>query len=121
MLNRFTGMGRLTKDPELLKTQSGLSVATFTIAVDRDYDRNKTDFIQCVAWRNVADFVSKYFTKGQLVVVDGMLQSSDYLDKNGNKRVRWEILIERTYFADRKKTETDVVADDFADDGECPF
>lgn len=108
MLNHITVMGRLTKDPELRYTQSGTAVCSFTVAVDRDYQskdsgEKQTDFIDCVAWRTTGEFVSKYFSKGRMTVVDGSLQSRKWQDKNGNNRVSWEINVNSAYFGDSKK------------------
>lgn len=107
MLNQIVLMGRLTRAPELRHTQSGLSVASFTIAVDRDFGQNgeekQTDFIDIVAWRNTAEFVSKYFTKGRMAVVNGRLQIRDWTDKDGNKRRNAEVLADRVYFGDSKR------------------
>lgn len=109
MLNHITIMGRLTRDPELRKTQSGTSVTSFTVAVDRDYsdqsgDR-QTDFIDCVSWRAGADFVAKYFRKGSMIVVDGRLQSRKWQDRDGNNRTSWEILADHTYFGESKRND----------------
>lgn len=107
MLNRITLMGRLTRDPELRHTQSGNSVASFTLACDRDYAaqgaEKETDFIDVVAWRNTADFVSKYFSKGRMAVVSGRLQIRNWEDKDGNKRKTAEIVAESVYFGDSKR------------------
>ena len=104
MLNHITIMGRLTRDPELRRTGSGIPVASFTVAVDRDIapqDQDKeTDFIDCVAWRQTGEFVSKYFTKGRMIVVDGRLQIRSWTDKDGNKRRTAEIVAEHCYFGD---------------------
>ncbi len=90
MLNKIILMGRLTRDPELRRTQSGTAVASFTLAVERDFKtqdgQRETDFIDIVAWRSTAEFVSKYFTKGRMAVVDGRLQVRDWTDRDGNKR-----------------------------------
>ena len=95
MLNHITIMGRLTRDPELRRTGSGVAVASFTVAVDRDFGgqdgQKETDFIDCVAWRQTGEFVSKYFTKGRMIVVDGRLQIRSWQDKDGNNRISWEI------------------------------
>ena len=111
MLNKIVLMGRLTRDPELRRTQSGTAVASFTLAVDRDYKpqdgERETDFIDVVAWRSTAEFVSKYFTKGRMAVVDGRLQSRPWTDKDGNKRVAIEIVAESVYFGDSKRSESD--------------
>lgn len=106
MLNHITIMGRLTRDPELRTTQSGVSVASFTVAVDRDYaqgGQRDTDFIDCVGWRQTGEFVSKYFQKGSMIVVDGRLQSRHWEDRDGNKRVNWEINADRCYFGEAKR------------------
>lgn len=103
MLNQWTGLGRLTKDPELRTTTSGIAVASFTLAIDRDYkDRNGdklTDFVSVTAWRSTAAFVQKYFHKGQLACVTGSLQSDKWVDDQGNNRVSWKIVADNVYFA----------------------
>ena len=110
MLNHITIMGRLTRDPELRRTGSGIAVASFTVAVDRDFGgsdgEKKTDFIDCVAWRQTAEFVSKYFTKGRMIVVSGSLQLRDWTDKEGNKRRSAEVVADNCYFGDSKKEES---------------
>lgn len=106
MLNKCVFMGRLTRDPELRQTGSGVDVANWTLAVDRDYkngDEKVCDFIDCVAWRNTAQFVSKYFTKGRMMVVSGSLQSRKWQDKDGNNRTGWEVQAENIYFGDSKR------------------
>ena len=106
MLNHFTGMGRLTRDPELKTTPAGVSVASFSIAVERDFaegGEKKTDFIDVVAWRQTAEFVSKYFTKGMMAVVSGRLQIREWTDKEGNKRKSAEIVADNVYFGEGKK------------------
>ena len=107
MLNHIVIMGRLTRDPELRRTGSGTAVASFTLAVDRDYktDRGEreTDFIDCVAWRQTGEFVSKYFTKGRVAVVSGRLQIRPWTDKEGNKRTSAEIVADNVYFGDSKR------------------
>lgn len=108
MLNHIVLMGRLTRDPELRRTQTGTPVASFTLAVDRDFNRDKTDFIDCVAWRGTGEFVSKYFKKGQTAAVSGRLQIRDYTDKDENKRRAAEVVVENIYFTDSKKNETSV-------------
>lgn len=108
MLNHITIMGRLVRDPELRKTQSGVSVVSFTVAVDRDFkngDEKVTDYIDCTAWRGQADFISKYFTKGRAIVVDGSLNSRKWTDKDGNNRVSWEVQAQSVYFADSKRND----------------
>ena len=107
MLNKIFIHGRLTRDPELRTTQSGTPVASFTVAVDRDYvqqgQQRETDFIDCVAWRQGAEFVNSYFRKGQLILVEGRLQSRKWEDRDGNKRTSWEILCDHTYFGEPKR------------------
>lgn len=108
MLNHIVLMGRLTRDPELRRTGSGIAVASFSLAVDRDFGsretgEKETDFIDIVAWRNTAEFVSKYFTKGQLAIVSGRLQIRPWTDDNGNKRRSTEVVAEHVYFGGRKK------------------
>lgn len=107
MLNNIILMGRLTRDPELRRTQSGLAVTRFTLAVERDRAaegaEKQTDFIDIVSWRNTAEFVSKYFVKGQLVAVNGRLQLNDWTDNNGTKRRSAEVLADHVYFAEAKR------------------
>ena len=108
MLNRITLMGRLVADPDMHTTTSGVSVATVRLAVDRDFKNKQTgekeaDFFNVVAWRNTADFVGKYFTKGRMAVVEGRLQSRNYDDKDGNRRTAVEIVADNFYFADSKR------------------
>lgn len=107
MLNHITIMGRMTRDPELRRTGSGVAVASFTLAVDRDYAKDgaekETDFIECVAWRQTGEFVSKYFGKGRMAVVSGRLQIRKWQDKDGNKRQTAEIVADNVYFGDSKK------------------
>lgn len=142
MLNKIFIMGRLTRDPELRRTQNGTAVTSFTMAVDRDFknaDGTKdTDFIDVVAWRNTAEFVSKYFGKGRMAVVEGRLQLRDWTDKDGNKRRNAEVLADNIYFGDSKNegnssggykpagkaVDVEPEAGDFAeveDDGDIPF
>ena len=107
MLNHITIMGRLTRDPELRRTGSGVAVASFTVAVDRDFSgkeggEKETDFIDCVAWRQTGEFVSKYFTKGRMAVVSGRLQIRSWTDKDGNKRRSAEVVADNVYFGDSK-------------------
>lgn len=119
MLNHWVGMGRLTADPTLRTTNSGTSVTTFTLAVERDFDKDRTaDFVSCVAWKNTAEFVSKYFRKGQLMAVAGSLQSRSWEDRDGNKKTAWEIKVNSAYFAEKKQTND---FEDLADDEEVPF
>ena len=143
MLNKIILMGRLTRDPELRRTQSGTAVTSFSLAVDRDFKsqsgEKETDFIDIVAWRNTADFVSKYFSKGRMAVVEGRLQIRDWVDKDGGKRRSAEVIADNVYFGDSKRDgdsgtsggyhtagrPADVSANDFAEiveeDGELPF
>ncbi len=107
MLNHIVLMGRLTRDPELRRTGSGVAVASFTLAVDRDYAaqgaEKETDFVDIVAWRNTAEFVSKYFAKGRMAVVTGRLQIRNWQDKEGNKRRSAEVVADNVYFGDSKR------------------
>ena len=107
MLNKIFIMGRLTRDPELRRTQSGTAVTSFSRAVDRDYKsqsgEKETDFIDVVAWRSTAEFVAKYFTKGRMAVVEGRLQIRDWTDKDGNKRRTAEVVADNIYFGDSKR------------------
>lgn len=102
MLNKIIIMGRMTRDPELRNTANGKPVANFTLAVDRDHNREETDFIDVVAWNGTAEFVSKYFNKGQMTVVSGRLQSRKY-EKDGQNRTAYEVVAESVYFGDSKK------------------
>ena len=107
MLNRVVLMGRLTRDPELRRTQSGTAVASFSLAVDRDFKsrsgEKETDFIDIVAWRNTAEFVSKYFAKGRMAVVEGRLQIREWKDRDGNNRRTAEVVADNVYFGDSKR------------------
>jgi single-strand DNA-binding protein len=108
MLNRIILMGRLTRDPELRHTQTGTPVASFSLAVDRDFKdkstgEKATDFIDVVAWRQTAEFVSRFFTKGRMAVVEGRLQIRDWTDKDGGKRRSAEIIADNVYFGDSKR------------------
>ena len=108
MLNHITIMGRLTRDPELRRTCSGIAVASFSLAVDRDFSprdggERETDFIDCVAWRQTGEFVSKYFTKGRMAVVSGRLQIRSWTDKDGNKRRTAEVVADNVYFGDSRR------------------
>ena len=108
MLNHIVIMGRLTRDPELRRTATGTAVASFSLAVDRDFGKNEngereTDFIDCVAWRQTGEFVSKYFTKGRMAVVSGRLQIRNWTDKEGNKRRIAEVVADNVYFGDSKR------------------
>ena len=134
-------MGRLTRDPELRRTGSGTAVTSFSLACDRDFKSQsgdkETDFIEVVAWKNTAEFVSKYFSKGRMAVVEGRLQIRDWTGKDGGKRRSAEVVADNVYFADSKRSESNDnqkenfnalsgrVSDDFApiseEDGEIPF
>ncbi|MBE6988995.1 MAG: single-stranded DNA-binding protein [Ruminococcaceae bacterium] len=104
MLNKVILMGRITADPELKHTPSNVAVCTFSLAVNRRFNRNETDFIDIVTWRQQAEFVSKYFSKGQQMVVVGALQTRTWEDKNGNKRKSVEVVVDEVHFADSKRT-----------------
>ena len=108
MLNHIVVMGRLTRDPELRTTQSGVNVASFTVAVDRDFGgrdgaERQTDFFDCAAWRQTGEFVSKYFQKGRMIVVSGRMQSRKYQDREGNNHTAWEIQADNVYFGESKR------------------
>ena len=125
MLNKIVLMGRLTRDPELRRTQSGTAVASFTLAVDRDYKpqdgERETDFIDIVAWRGTGEFVSKYFSKGRMAVVEGRLQVRDWKDKDGAKRRSTEVIADNVYFGDSKKvSESDTPAEPSGEIRELP-
>lgn len=108
MLNKAMLQGRLTADPELRSTPSGVSVTTFALAVNRNFKKDgeqETDFINCVAWRSTAEFVCKYFQKGQQAVVDGSIQNRSYTDKQGNRRTAFEVVVDNIYFAGSKKND----------------
>jgi len=112
MLNRIDIMGRLTRDPELRHTQSQTPVASFTLAVDRDFGgrdggERQTDFIDCVAWRQTAEFVSKYFQKGSMAVVSGRLQIRDWTDRDGGKRRSAEVVVDNIYFGESRRSRDD--------------
>lgn len=115
MLNSIVIMGRLTANPELRTTNSGLSVTSFTVAVDRAFlsnEEKQTDFINCVAWKNNAEFITKYFTKGQMIAVQGSLQSRNYEDKNGNKRTAFDVVVERSSFCGGKTEKDEPINND---------
>ncbi len=108
MLNHIVIMGRLTREPELRTTQSGVNVASFTVAVDRDFggrdgNERQTDFFDCSAWRSTGEFVSKYFHKGSMIVVSGRMQSRKWQDREGNNRINWEIQADNVYFGENKR------------------
>ena len=141
MLNKIIIMGRLTIDPELRRTGSGTAVTSFSMACDRDFKSQsgdkEADFIEVVAWKNTAEFVSKYFSKGRMAVVEGRLQIRDWTDKDGGKRRSAEVVADNVYFADSKRSESNDnqkenfnalsgrLSDDFVpiieEDGEIPF
>lgn len=141
MLNKIILMGRLCTNPELRRTGSGTAVTSFSLACDRDFKSRsgdkETDFIEVVAWKNTAEFVSKYFSKGRMAVVEGRLQIRDWTDKAGNKRTTAEVVADNVYFADSKRSESNDnqkenfnalsgrLNDDFVpiseEDGEIPF
>ena len=132
MLNHIVLMGRLCADPELRRTNSGTPVTSFTLAVDRDFKsqsgEKEADFVPVIAWRNTAEFVSKYFTKGRMAVVEGRLQLRDWTDKDGNKRRSAEVVADNVYFGDSKRDGGDAAQSDLqggfseiADDGDLPF
>ena len=111
MLNHIVIMGRLTRDPELRRTGTGVAVASFTVAVDRDFGgrdggERETDFIDCVAWRQTGEFVSKYFTKGRMIVVSGRLQIRSWTDKDGNKRRTAEVVADNCYFGESRRSDS---------------
>jgi len=129
MLNRIVLMGRLTRDPELRQTQSGTPVASFTLACDRDFKdkatgEKQTDFIVVVVWRNTAEYVAKYFTKGRLAIAEGRLQILEWTDKEGHKRRSAEVVADNVYFGDSKREDT-VQAGPMQElkepDGDLPF
>lgn len=132
MLNRAILMGRITKSPELKTTPSGVPVIQISVAVDRDYtpkgQEKQTDFIDVVAWRNTAEFIAKYFDKGQLIALAGSIQKRSYTDNQGNKRSVTEVLADQVYFCggknENKKTEPTFDESDFeeiSDDSDLPF
>lgn len=133
MLNKILLMGRLTRDPQLRRINNGMAVVSFTLAVDRDFKsqsgEKETDFIDIVAWRNTAEFVSKYFTKGRMAVVEGRLQVRDWTDKNGGRRRSSEVVADNVYFGDSKKdaempaqsNSSGGAFSEVEDDGELPF
>lgn len=134
--NRAILVGRLTRDPEIKQTPNGISVTTFTIAIDRPRDKTTTDFIDIVAWRNTAEFISRYFGKGKAILVEGSIQTRSYTDKNSRNRKVFEVVADNVSFVESKGTEqaqgdTQPTAtplspqiDDFEeldDDGDLPF
>ena len=127
MLNRVIIMGRLTRDPELRHTQSGAAVSSFTLAVDRDFKSHsgerETDFVNCTAWKSVAEFTARYFSRGRMAIVEGRLQSRKYTDKDGNNRTAYEVVASSVYFGDSKRDSDplDKLADDAAPVSEPSF
>ena len=125
MLNTIIINGRLTKDPELRYTQTQKPVASYTLAVERDYQRGgaekQTDFINCVSWNQGAEFVSSHFKKGQLMTVKGSLQSRKWTDKAGTNRTEWEIIVDNAYFCGDKPKTDQPVLEEIEEDGELPF
>lgn len=127
MLNHVTIMGRLTRDPELRHTQSGAAVSSFTLAVDRDFKSHsgerETDFVNCTAWKSVAEFTARYFSRGRMAIVEGRLQSRKYTDKDGNNRTAYEVVASSVYFGDSKRDSDplDKLADDAAPVSEPSF
>ena len=133
MINKVILTGRLTTDPELKKTSSNVSVSAFSVAVQRQYKDQSgncpTDFINCVAWRNTAEFICKHFKKGNLIALVGELQSRNYEDKQGNKRTAFEVICSEAHFVESKKIDPEfkkpanVTADDFEEvqDDDLPF
>lgn len=125
-LNHISLMGRLTRDPELRYTNSGTAVASFSIAVDRDFSKDReTDFINIVAWKKTGEFVSRYFSKGDLIVISGRLQMRDWTDREGGKRTSAEVIAESVYFGgsrkDKPEENVQPVYTELEDDGELPF
>lgn len=129
MLNHITIQGRLCKNPELRYTPNNIPVATFCLAIDRDYDRQQTDFVNVVAWRQTAEFVDKYFRKGQMILISGSLQMREWKDKDGNRRTTAEVIADHVYFCGDKSNSGAAPADiapggaftEAEDDGELPF
>lgn len=124
MLNHIVIMGRLTRDPEMRKTGSGIAVANFTVAVDRDFNgqdgQKETDFIDCVAWRKTAEFVQKYFSKGKMIAVAGRLQVRSWTDKDGNKRRTAEIQADNIYFGESKGSDGGIRGGSVSNEGGYP-
>lgn len=131
MLNNVVIMGRLTRDPELRRTQGGTAVTSFTMAVDRGFKsqsgEKETDFIDVVAWRNTGEFAAKYLAKGRMAAVEGRIQVRDWQDKDGNRRKSVEVVADNVYFADSKRdskpqeSRDDQEFDEIEDDGDFPF
>ena len=129
MLNHIVLMGRLCADPELRRTNSGTPVTSFTLAVDRDFKsqsgEKEADFVPVIAWRNTAEFVSKYFTKGRMAVVEGRLQMRNWTDKDGHKRTTAEVVAENVYFGDTRREDSSTSEQEYKEiqeeDGDLPF
>lgn len=137
MLNKIILMGRLVADPEIKTTPSGVAVCRFKVAVDRPYQKDKekqADFIPCTSWRNTAEFVSRYFSKGKMIIVEGSLRNNDYTDKNGIKHYSMDVQADNVSFGGDKKDDarqaennsaeinkTLAEFEEILDDGECPF
>ena len=124
-MNKVILMGRMTKDPELKYTNNGTAVTSFTVAVNRQKKDDPADFINCVAWKNTAEFVSKYFGRGQMIAVVGRWQTRSYVDKDGHNRTVNECVVDSVYFGGDKKKSADISAEDFEEldeiSGEFPF
>lgn len=128
MLNHIVIMGRMCADPELRRTNAGTAVTSFTLAVDRNFKsqsgEKETDFIECVAWKGTAEFVSKYFSKGRMAVVEGRLQLRDWTDKNGAKRRTADVIADNVYFADSRsegKSAPAAAFEEIGEENEIPF
>lgn len=122
MLNKVTIMGRFTKEPDIRYTQSGTPVASFTLAVDRDFSKDKeADFINCSAWQKTAEFIQKYFHKGNMAIVAGRLQVRNYEDREGNKRQSTEVVAENVYFCESKRDNISKAVDDSPNNQYQPF
>lgn len=121
MLNHITVMGRLTRDPELKTTPNGISVTSFNLAVDRDFEKGKTDFIDCIAWRNTAEFICRNLTKGRMAIISGRLQVRDWTDKEGKTRKAVEVIADNVFFGDSKKPEKQEQFTEIDDYEELPF
>lgn len=118
MLNKIVVMGRFTKDPELRRTQNGTAVASFTLAVDRDFNREETDFVPVVAWKNTAEFAERYFSKGMTAIVAGRLQMREWTNREGERRKTAEVVADRIYFADSRREDAAGRTDDIRSYGE---
>lgn len=128
MLNKICLMGRLTADPELKKTSNGTSVVSFTLAVNRTFNREETDWVDIVAWQRTAEFICDYFSKGQMMALEGRLQTRTWQDKQGGNHKTTEVIAEQVFFAESKKEERrntpvpqEVQFEDYDEDGELPF